>query len=115
MRLDILVNFFLQLHSELSLFLQLLAESTVLSLEIVDLLLEILLIQVENTDLLVHLFFELFKLLLVLSAYLRYHHTIVGLAAVLEKDGEHLPHVRQQSVLVFGMRQARMDHFVEPD
>ena len=64
--------------------------------------------------LLLILFVQLVKFFLVLNADFAYHHSIVSLATILEQNAEHLPNIGQQGILMSGMGQALLYHFIKP-
>jgi len=57
----------------------------------------------------------IFDFLLKLQRNLSNQHPVVRLAAVLQEDGEDLPDIGQQSVLVGRMLKTLLDHLVEPN
>ena len=66
-------------------------------------------------DLLVEVVLHLFNMMLVLCANLGYQHLVVRLAAVLQQDRVDLPDGGKQRVLVLGVVEALVQHFVKAD
>ena len=85
-RADVLVDLFLQLYTKLDFLVKLLAQLTIIAIDIIQCQLELFFILVELVDLLVEVVLHLFNMVLVLRANLGYQHLVVRLAAVLQQD-----------------------------
>ena len=114
-RADVLVDLFLQLDTKLDFLVKLLAQLTIIAIDIIQCQLELFFILVELVDLLVEVVLHLFNMVLVLRANLGYQHLVVRLAAVLQQDRVDLPDGGKQRVLVLGVVEALVQHFVKAD
>ena len=115
MRADVLVDLFLQLDTKLDFLVKLLAQLTIIAIDIIQSQLELFFILVELVDLLVEVVLHLFNMQLVLRANLGNQHLVVRLAAVLQQDRVDLPDGRKQRVLILGVVEALVQHFVKAD
>ena len=106
MRADVLVDLFLQLDTKLDFLVKLLAQLTIIAIDIIQSQLELFFILVELVDLLVEVVLHLFNMQLVLRANLGNQHLVVRLAAVLQQDRVDLPDGRKQRVLILGVVEA---------
>ena len=115
MRADVLVDLFLQLDTKLDFLVKLLAQLTVFAIDIIKSQLQLFFVLIKLVDLLVEVFLHLFNMLLVLRANLGNQHLVVRLAAVLQQDRVDLPDGGKQRVLVLGVVEALVQHFVKAD
>lgn len=113
MRAYVLVDLFLQLDTKLDFLVKLLAQLTIIAIDIIQSQLELFFILVELVDLLVKVVLHLFNMQLVLRANLGNQHLVVRLAAVLQQDRVYLPDGREQRVLILGVVEALVQHFVK--